>query len=394
VITTVSTGRAFAALGEALGPIADLLHDAGLTEIMVNGPNAIYVERDGRILLTDRRFTDENHLLRAIDALASTLGRQVTFGNPVLEARLPEGSRLTVALPPVAIDGPVVAIRKFSATPYQMEDLVRFGSLSVEAAGFLRACVMARANLLISGGASSGKTTLLNALSRFVADDQRIVTIEEAAELRLQQHHVCRLESLPTSEAVTIRQLVKLAVRMRPDRILIGEVRGAEALDLLQAMNAGHDGSMTTIHANNPRDALSRLETLVLMGGLDLPIHAIRQQLLAVVDLVVHLGRLADGSRRVIGIAELTGMEGPMITMQDVFKSELAENGGSAQGGTRLLPTGISPRIMDKIHRRQVAVPEVGRLFPRPRVPGPIEARRNGSNPVAGGPPARDRRQR
>ncbi len=386
--------RAHPAQEEVLGPIGDLMLDGDLTEIMINGPDTIYVERDGQILRTDRKFDDEHHLQRVLDALVAGIRPPVTFGNPVLEARLPDGSRLTVALPPVAVDGPIVTIRKRSAPSYQMEDLVGFGSLSVEAAGFLAACVMARANLLISGGSSSGKTTLLNVLSTFIAAEERIVTIEDAAELRLPQHHVCRLESLPAGEkVVTMRELVRHAIRMRPDRILVGEVRGGEALDMLQALNTGHDGAITTIHANSPRDALSRLETLALMAGLDLPVRAVRQQIRAAIDLVVHLGRLVDGSRKVVSIVELTGMEDQTITTQEIFLSEVAEAGGSGSGGTRLVPTGIRPRIMDQVYQRRIAVPEIGRLFPRKPVPTPIDGRRSGSQPVANGnPPARDRR--
>jgi pilus assembly protein CpaF len=382
----------------ALGPLGDLLDDAEVTEIMVNGPGAIYVEHAGKLLLTDRQFEDENHLLRVIDALVAGGNRRVSFADPVFETRLPDGSRLTVALPPVAVDGPMVAIRKRTATAYEMEDLLRFGSLSREAAGFLQACVQARANLLISGGSSSGKTTLLNALSRFVAPHERIVTIEDAAELRLLQEHVCRLEThLAGAKAVTLRDLVKLAIRMRPDRLLVGEVRGGEALDMLQALNTGHEGAMSTIHANSARDAMARLETLALMAGVDLPVRAIRQQIRAAIDVVVHLGRLGDGSRRVISIVELAGMEDQTITMQEIFLSEVAEAGGSARGGTRMLATGIRPRIMDRVYQRRIVVPEAERLFPQQqqRVAASIDARRVKSQPAArGGVATQDRRHR
>src|ERR1700704_3521324 len=250
--------------GAALQPIAPLLRDATLTEIMINGPDAIFVEREGRILLTDRRFEDENQLLSAIGTLMTSAGRRLDHVDPVLEARLPDGSRLTIVLPPVAVDGPMITIRKFASSPYGIDDLIRFGSVSLEAAAFLRASVQARANLLISGGSSSGKTTLLNALATSITEDERIVTIEEAAELRLPQGHVCRMECIQAGEkTMTLRQLVRHAVRMRPDRLVVGEVRGGEALDMLQAMNTGHDGAMSTIHANSPRDALSRMETLM-----------------------------------------------------------------------------------------------------------------------------------
>jgi pilus assembly protein CpaF len=377
----------------ALQPIAPLLRDGSLTEIMINGPDAIFVEREGRVLLTDRRFADENHLLSAIGALVASVGRQIDFSDPVLEARLPDGSRLTIVLPPVAVDGPMVTIRKFSATPYGMDDLIRFGSLSVEAAAFLRACLLARANLLISGGSSSGKTTLLNALATCIPDDERIVTIEEAAELRLPQGHVCRLECIPAGEKVmTLRQLVRHAVRMRPDRLIVGEVRGGEALDMLQALNTGHDGAMSTVHANSPRDALSRLETLVLMAGLDLPVRAIRQQISGAINVIVHVGRLADGSRRVMSIGELTGFDDPTIALQELFVSEAT--GATAPGRTRLTPTGIRPQIMDRIYQRGVAIPELGRLYPKNSAHIAVSGRRAASGvETEGGVPARDRRQ-
>ena len=369
------------------------MREPSLTEIMVNGPSSVYVEREGRILMTDRRFDDENHLLGAIAALLSSVGRPLDFREAVVEARLPDGSRLTVVLPPVAVDGPMFAIRKFAAQPYGVADLIRFGTFSVEAASFLQACVAARANLLISGGSSSGKTTLLNALASSIADAERIVTIEEAAELRLRQDHVCRLEALMNGDKrVTLRELVRHAVRMRPDRLIVGEVRRGEALDMLQAMNTGHDGSMTTIHANSPRDALSRLETLVLMAGLDLPMRAIRQQIHSAINVVVHLGRLADGSRKVLSIAEVTGFDEQTIALQQLFVSEAT--GGGAQGRTRLTPTGIRPQIMDKIHRLGVAAPELGRLYPRNSGHVAVSGRREATTAMnEGGVPTRDRRQ-
>ena len=374
-----------------LQPIVPLLRDSSLTEIMVNGPDAVYVERDGKVLLTDRQFDDENHLLGAISALVATTGRRIDFSEPVLEARLPDGSRLTVVLPPVAVDGPMLTIRKFAASPYGIDDLIRFGSLSLEAAAFLQASVLARANLLISGGSSSGKTTLLNALATCIPEDERIVTIEEAAELRLPQGHVCRLECIQAGEkTMTLRQLVRHAVRMRPDRLIVGEVRGGEALDMLQAMNTGHDGAMSTIHANSPRDALSRMETLVLMAGLDLPVRAIRQQLRGALNLLVHVGRLADGRRKVLSIAELTGFDDQTIALQELFVSEAT--GGAVPGRTRLTPTGIRPQLMDKIYQRGIEVTELSRLFPK----NPAAIADSGRRPAAdasGGFPARDRRQ-
>jgi pilus assembly protein CpaF len=382
---------------DVLDPIAPLMRDATLTEIMVNGPDAIYVERDGQLLLTDRQFEDENHLLQAIDVMLSGIGRPLDLSDPVLEARLPDGSRLTIVFPPVAVDGPMVTIRKFSARPIAIEDQIRFGSLSVEAASFLQACVLARANLLIAGGSSSGKTTLLNGLSASVPDNERIVTIEESVELRLQQGHVCRLESFPAGDkGKTVRELVRHAVRMRPDRLIIGEVRGGEALDMLQAMNTGHDGAMSTIHANGPRDALSRLETLVLMAGIDLPVRAIRQQIQAAINIVVHVSRQVDGSRKVISIAELTGIEDQAITLQEVFVSEAARSGAGARGWTRLVPTGIRPQMMDRIYQRGLAGPDLLRLFPPQHGGGlPSSGRRPstiGEDPAMA--PSHDRRQR
>ena len=377
-------------LRTALEPIERLLADPSLSEIMVNAPDAIYVERDGRLLLTDRRFQDENHLLAAIEALCASIGRRLT--DPVLEQRLPDGSRLTVVLPPVAVDGPMFTIRRFAAGPYGLGELIRFGTLSVEAAAFLEAAVRARANLLISGGSSSGKTTLLNALSACIAGNERIVTIEEAAELRLQQDHVCRLESVPGGvKGVTLRQLVRHAVRMRPDRLIVGEVRGGEAMDMLQAMNTGHDGALTTIHANSARDALSRLETLALMGGLDLPVRAIRQQIFAAVNLIVHVGRMPDGSRRVLRIAELTSFDEQTIALQDLFISESASRDG-AGGWSRLSATGIRPNLMDKIYRLDLAGPDLSRMFPKNSAKVPTSGRRPTSE-SSFGVPERDRRQ-
>jgi pilus assembly protein CpaF len=377
--------------GKEIEPIGSLLRDPSLTEIMVNGPDAIYVEREGRILLTDRQFADENHLMNAIDALVSSTGRRLDVSDPILEARLPDGSRLTVVLPPVGVDGPMFTIRKFSASLYGLDDLVRCGSLSIEAAAFLRACVAARASLLIAGGASSGKTTLLNALSSCIAEDERIVTIEEAAELQLQQDHVCRLECVGSGDhAMSLRQLVRHAVRMRPDRLIVGEVRGGEALDMLQALNTGHTGAMTTIHANSPRDALSRLETLVLMAGLDLPMRAVRQQIRGAISLVVQVGRLVDGSRKVLSIAEVTGIDDQTIGLQEVFVSEAAGSNGTDR--TRLRPTNLRPQIMDKIYRLELAPPELAHVFPKGTAASQPSGRRS-EVVSSSGLPLRDRRQ-
>jgi pilus assembly protein CpaF len=378
----------------ALQLIEELMREPTLTEIMVNAPDAVYVERDGRVLLTDRRFDDENHLLAAIDALLSSVGRPLELSQPVVEVRLVDGSRLTVVLPPVAVDGPMFAIRKFSKTPYIVDDLVRFGTLSVQAAAFLQACVLARANLLISGGSSSGKTTLLNAITSSIDGGERIVTIEDAAELRLLQDHVCRLESLTAGEKrVTMRDLVRHAVRMRPDRLIVGEVRGAEALDMLQAMNTGHDGSMTTIHANSPRDALTRLETLVLMAGLDLPVRAVRQQIAGALNVVVQLGRLADGTRRVLSIAEVTGFDEQTIALQELFVSEAARSASSGRGWTRLTATGIRPKLMEKIHHLRLGSDELNRLFPQSAEQPMSSGRREVTSAIGHGVPSLDRRQ-
>jgi pilus assembly protein CpaF len=354
---------------EALGPIRDLVLDDTLTEIMVNGPDSVYVERSGKLLLTDRKFDDENHLLRVIDFIVSAVGRRVDFRTPMVDARLLDGSRVNAVISPVALDGPMLTIRKFSRDPYQVEDLVNFGTLTVEAAGFLKACVMARANIMISGGTGSGKTTLLNVCSSFIPPDERIVTIEDAAELQLHQEHVCRMESRPSDlngeHRVTIRDLVINALRMRPDRIVVGEVRSGEALDMLQAMNTGHDGSLTTVHANSTRDALARLETLVLMAGIELPAKAIRQQVASAINLIIQLSRMRDGTRKLLTIAEINGMEGDTITMQDIFLFE--QQGVDLKGNVKGIfqPTGIRPRIMDKLFAAGVPIPpELGRVFP------------------------------
>jgi len=354
---------------EALGPLRPLVEDDSLTEIMVNGPEMVYVERKGKILLTDVRFDDEGHLLRIIDTIVSSVGRRIDQRTPLCDARLLDGSRVNAAIPPVALDGPLLTIRKFTKDPYQVSDLIGFGTLTEEAASFIQACVLARANMLISGGTGTGKTTLLNVCSGFIPIDERIVTIEDAAELQLHQEHVCRMESRPPDingeGRISIRELVINSLRMRPDRIVVGECRGGEALDMLQAMNTGHDGSLTTIHANSPRESLSRLETLVLMAGMDLPVKAIRQQVAGALDLIVQLGRMKDGSRKVTYITEVIGMEGDTITMQDIFKFEA--KGADQQGkilGT-FDPTGIRPQIISRLFDMGVPLPpRMAQLFP------------------------------
>ena len=305
------------------GPIQMLLLDPTVTEIMVNNPNEIYIERDGRIVETDRRFIDEAHLLRIIDKIVGRVGRRVDESSPMVDARLPDGSRVNAIIAPLAINGPMLTIRKFSAEPFTVSDLIAFGTLDARLAGFLDAAVRGRLNILISGGTGTGKTTLLNVVSQYVPDDERVVTIEDAAELRLRQQHVLRLESRPPniegSGQVTIRDLLRNSLRMRPDRIVVGEVRGGEALDMLQAMNTGHEGSLSTIHANSPRDALSRLETMVLMAGFDLPVRAIREQAAAALDVIIQIARLRDGSRRVVKVTEVQGLEGDTLVLEDIF---------------------------------------------------------------------------
>jgi pilus assembly protein CpaF len=334
-----------------LGPLEPLLEDDSVTEVMVNGCDRVFVEREGRIVPTRSRFRDEGHLMQIIERILAPLGRRVDESSPMVDARLPSGARVNVVVPPVAVHGPTLTIRKFSRNPFSMKDLVGFGTLGGDMAIFLEAAVEARLNIVVSGGTGSGKTTTLNALSGFIPGDQRIVTIEDAAELRLQQEHVVSLEARPANVEgrgqVTIRQLVINALRMRPDRIVVGEVRGGEALDMLQAMNTGHDGSLTTAHANTPRDLLSRLETMVLMAGTELPVRAIRQQVVAAVDLIVHQNRGRDGRRRVTHITEVTGMEGDTITLQDLFVYDDSQAPPGRPGVFR--PTGIMPSMIDRL---------------------------------------------
>jgi pilus assembly protein CpaF len=344
------------------GPVEPLLRDPDVTEIMVNGPDRIFVERFGRIHHVDASFVDENHLRRVIDRIVSRVGRRVDESSPMVDARLPDGSRVNVVLPPVALDGSMLTIRKFAREAFTADDLIGFGTLTPEVAQFLYACVRARLDIVISGGTGSGKTTTLNVLSSFLPPDERIVTIEDAAELQLRQNHVLRLESRPPNiegrGEITIRDLVRNALRMRPDRIVIGEVRDGAALDLLQAMNTGHNGSLTTVHANSPRDSVARLETMSLMAGLDLPVRAIREQLASAVDLVVHQSRLRDGSRRVTHVTEVLGMEGEVVTMQDIFVFDHRagrDDHGRHLGSLRW--TGLRPRLVDALADAGVALP-------------------------------------
>ncbi len=343
------------------GPLQPLLDDPEISEIMVNGPFQVYVERRGKVELTGVRFRDEQHLMRIIEKILLPLGKRVDERVPMVDARLPDGSRVNVVIPPVSLNGPCVTIRKFSRDPLTMSDIISLETLTPEAAQFLQAAVQAKLNILITGGTASGKTTLLNILSAFIPNDERIITIEDTAELQLRQDHVVRLEARPPNiegvGEVTIRDLVRNALRMRPDRIIVGECRGGEALDMLQAMNTGHEGSMTTIHANNPREALSRLETMVLMAGMDLPVRAIREQIAGAIDIIVHMARLRDGSRKVMQISEITGMEGDVITMQDlfVFEHEGFDEMGRIRG--RLRPTGLRPKCYERFAERGIRLP-------------------------------------
>ena len=335
-----------------LGPLEPLLQDETITEIMVNGANDIYVEREGKIQKTSYKFESDEHVMRIIDRIVAPLGRRVDESQPYVDARLPEGSRVNVIIPPLAIHGPTITIRLFSKVPYSMEDLIAFGTLTPEIAEFLEVCIKSRLNAVISGGTGSGKTTTLNVMSGYIPNDERIVTIENAAELQLQQEHIITLESrMPNIEgkgAVSIQDLVVNSLRMRPDRIVVGEVRSGEALDMLQAMNTGHDGSLTTCHSNSPRDTLARMETMVLMAGTDLPHRAIREQISSALHLIVHQERLRDGSRKIVNITEVQGMEGNVIVLQDLFTFEQTGfDDGRIVG--QLRPTGIRPKFTELV---------------------------------------------
>jgi pilus assembly protein CpaF len=343
------------------GPLERPLADETVTEIMINGPYDVWVEREGRLYETPIRFTDESHLRRIINKIVAQVGRRIDESSPMVDARLPDGSRVNAVLPPLSLSGPLVTIRKFSRRRLTLDDMIRLGTLTAESVEFLQRCVEAELNILISGGTGSGKTTLLNALSTAVPNDDRIVTIEDAAELRLNQRHVLRLEARPKNiegeGEIAIRELVRNSLRMRPDRIIVGEVRGAEALDMLQAMNTGHEGSLSTVHSNAPRDALARIETMVLMAGFDLPVRAIRQQVASALDMIIHLERLQDGSRRVTAITEVQRMESDVITLQDLFEFKVHHASPDRSIVGSLERTGLRPTFLPKFDRRGVPIP-------------------------------------
>jgi pilus assembly protein CpaF len=342
------------------GPLEILLADENVSEIMVNGPDKVFVERKGKITKTNIIFESNEHVLKVIDRIVSPLGRRIDESSPYVDARLPDGSRVNAIIPPLALNGPTLTIRKFEKDPLTIDDLIRFGSMSSETAEFLKACVKSRLNIVVSGGTGSGKTTLLNVLSSFIPNDERIITVENAAELQLRQEHVVTLESRPPNiegkGEVTIRDLVINCLRMRPDRVVVGECRGGETLDMLQAMNTGHDGSLTTAHANSPRDMLARLETMCLMAGMDLPVRAIREQVASAVDLIIQQTRLRDGSRKVVNVTEVQGMEGDVIVMSDIFAFEQQgiENGKIVG---RLKPTGIRPKFYERMEAAGIVLP-------------------------------------
>ncbi|RMG50660.1 MAG: CpaF family protein [Acidobacteria bacterium] len=344
-----------------LGPLEPLLHDPTISDILVNGYNQVYVERNGKLERVDVRFQNDEHLLQIIDRIVSRVGRRIDESSPMVDARLPDGSRVNAIIPPLAIDGPALSIRRFGTIKIDMHELIRRGTLTEDMAYVLEGCVKARLNIIISGGTGAGKTTLLNVLSSFIPSDERIITIEDSAELQLQQPHVVRLETRPPNiegkGEVTQRDLVRNALRMRPDRIVIGEVRGEEAIDMLQAMNTGHDGSLTTIHANSPRDALSRLETMISMAGLNLTDKAMRQQIASAVNLIIQATRLEDGSRKVTSITEITGMEGEVVAMQDIFTFERVGVDSEGRVLGRHRATGIRPRFADRLRRYGYELP-------------------------------------
>jgi len=360
--------------GHSYGPLNELLHDDSISEVMVNGSDQVYIERKGQLTLSDVRFESEEQLIDLIREIAGFVGRRIDNDSPMVDCRLPDGSRVNAIIPPLALDGSSLTIRKFSRDPYTVQDLIGFGTLTAEAAAFLEGCVKAHFNILVAGGTGSGKTTTLNVLSSFIPDTERVVTIEDAAELQLRQPHKVRLESRPAridgTGRISIRDLVVNSLRMRPDRIVIGECRSGEALDMLQAMNTGHDGSLTTIHANTPRDTLARLETLVLMSGIELPQRAIREQIASAIHIIVQQSRIRDGSRRITNITEVIGREGDTITLQDVFLFEETGVDGNGKVAGKLSPTGIRPNAMAKIYSRKVAIaPVLAALYPDRKSP-------------------------
>lgn len=343
------------------GPIEPLLRDPTVTEVMVNRPDQVYCERFGKLELTDVQFRDFDHIRHVVDKIVTPLGRRVDESSPMVDARLPDGSRVNAIIPPLSLNGPVLTIRKFSVDPYTVEDLIGFGTITQGMAAFLAACVKVKLNILVSGGSGAGKTTLLNVLSSFIPENERVVTVEDAAELKLHQPHVVRLESRPPNiegrGEVKIRDLVRNCLRMRPDRIVVGEVRGAECLDMLQAMNTGHEGSISTVHANTPRDALARMETMVMMAGMDLPSRAIREQVASAIHLIVQIGRLTDGSRKVVSISEVQGMEGNVIVLQDLFTfvQRGVGEGGKVLGAMQA--TGMVPKLLDRFTAAGIHLP-------------------------------------
>ncbi|HEU5141274.1 MAG TPA: CpaF family protein [Bacillales bacterium] len=343
------------------GPINPLLMDENVSEVMVNGPKQVYAERNGKLVLTDVTFRDDEHVMNVIEKIVSPLGRRIDESSPMVDARLPDGSRVNAIIPPLALNGPTITIRKFAKEPFKVSDLVRFGTLTEEMAVFLDACIKARLNVFVSGGTGSGKTTTLNVLSSFIPNDERIITIEDAAELQLGQDHIVSLETRPPNiegtGGISIRDLVRNSLRMRPERIIIGEVRGAEALDMLQAMNTGHDGSLATGHSNSPRDMLSRLETMVLMAGMDLPLRAIREQTAGAIDLIIQQSRLKDGSRRITNITEVQGLEGDIIVLQDIFtfRQQGVDSEGKVIG--KLVPTGVRPGFYERLEHSGITIP-------------------------------------
>ncbi|KKB41811.1 CpaF family protein [Bacillus thermotolerans] len=343
------------------GPINPLLLDDEVSEVMVNGPYQVYAERRGRLELTDITFRDNEHVMAVLEKIVSPLGRRIDESSPMVDARLSDGSRVNAIIPPLALGGPTITIRKFSKDPFTVNDLIRFGTLTQEMADFLEACVKAKLNMFVSGGTGSGKTTTLNVLSSFISNEDRIVTIEDAAELQLGQDHVVSLETRPPNiegkGAITIRDLVRNSLRMRPDRIVIGEVRSGEALDMLQAMNTGHDGSLATGHANSPRDMLARLETMVLMAGMELPIKAIRDQIAGALDVIIQQSRLKDGSRRITNITEVQGLEGDIIVLQDIFVFQQSGVGPDGKIIGKLVPTGVRPKFYERMEREGIHLP-------------------------------------